>query len=186
MKTPEELLALIKANPVGFICAAVALAFGGAIYYRSSELPKATALLEQKSTEGARLAANVRNGAHLPDQSAAMAAAIKTIDSRLIRPGELAQNLQYFYKLETETGAKLVDLRQLTTTVPKTAKPGAAAGIGFTVTVEGEYRTLLDFLRRLEQGTHYCRIMSASIGLAGPERSSPLTLAIGVELLGRP
>lgn len=186
MKTPDDIMAFIKTNPIGFICAAVALAFGGAIYYRSSELPQTTALLEQKSKEGARLAANVRNSARLPEQIAAMTAATKAIEGRLVRPGELAQNLQYFYRLEAETGVKLTDLRQLTATAPRGAKPGTSFGVGFAVTVQGDYRTLLEFMRRLEQGTHYCRVMSASIALAGPERTSPLTLALGLELLGRP
>ena len=34
------------------------------------------------------------------------------IANRMVRVGQLAENLQYFYRLESETDSKLIDLRQ--------------------------------------------------------------------------
>lgn len=180
--TTAELLASVKKNPISFGCGALALALGLAIYFRSSDLPKNAAELEQKAAEGERLAANVRNGAQLSEQLAALTGATKTINERLVRAADLAQNLQYFYKLEAETGTKLIELRQVTN---PTGKAVPLSGIAFTVSVRGDYFAVLDFLRRLEGGPHFSRVLSASMGLTGPDRTAPVTLTLGVELLGQ-
>jgi hypothetical protein len=152
------------------------------VYFVNGQIEDATRLLEQKSTEGARLAANVKNAAQLPEQLEVLTSAGKKIQSRLIRGSQLATNLQYFYRLETDSGVELIDLRQTSSGQPTKA----TAGVGFAIAVKGDYVTLLGCLRRLENGPHYCRVMSASINGAAPDRAAPLTLSLSLELLGQP
>src|SRR5690606_39707624 len=58
----------------------------------------------------------------------------------------------YFYRLESETGIKLQDLRQL---VPATAVRGAAVPkhlrVPFAVSLQGEFPKVMNFLRRLDR-----------------------------------
>ena len=143
-------------------------------------------------TQGERIDANLKNGVQLADQYAAISAARKEIEARLIRPDELAKNLQFFYKLEADTGTKLVDLRQNVLVPGKAGGKGKTAytGIVYAVAVRGDYSRLLDFLRRLESGQRYCRVMSATLigvsnGVEG-SRGNDLTLNLGLELLGQP
>jgi hypothetical protein len=185
MTTPE-LIALVRKHPVGFGSALVAVVLGAATYLRSSELPTAAILLDQKSKEGTQLANNVRYGAQLPEQLAALTAAGREIQTHLIRASDLANNLQYFYRLEAETGTKLIELRQNANSAAAKGAKGAFAGVSFSVSLQGEYPVILDFLRRLENGAHYCRVMSANIAPVGPDRNSPLKLALTLELLGQP
>ena len=186
----EQIVATLKANPISVACGALALALGVGIYFRSDRVPNAEQLLEQKASQGERFAANLQNGVQLADQYAAISAARKEIETRLIHPDELAKNLQFFYKLEADTGTKLIDLRQNVVSGRGPAKAkGGYMGVGYAVTVRGDYVHLLDFLRRLESRQRFCRIMTASVAVVGSsqsDRSAPLTLNLALELLGQP
>ena len=100
-------------------------------------------------------------------------------EARLIRASDIGINQQYFYRLETESGVKLVDLRQGARGTPK----GGTVPISFTVSAQGDYAQVLAFLRALENGAHFCRVQSGSC--SGP-RKGPVTVALNLELLGRP
>ena len=188
----EQLVATLKANPISVACGALALALGVGIYFRSDRVPDSEELLDQKASLGERIDANLKNGVQLAEQFAAIAAARHEIESRMIHPDELAKNLQFFYKLEADTGTKLIDLRQVNVVPP--GKPGSKPktfyiGVGYAVTVRGDYVRLLDFLRRLESGQRFCRVLTATVGVAGStdkDRANELTLNLTLELLGLP
>ena len=180
-----ELLAFIKKNPISVGCGLLCVLLGAGIYFRSSEIPDAEAALAQKSAEAARYAANIKNAAQLKEQLDALVAASKEIDSRIVRAGQLGVNSQYFYKLENESGAKLIDFRQGSLVTVKGAKT-IFNPIGFTVSMQGNLAQLVDFLHRLESGAHYCRVLSATCGTTGTGRSGLLTLTLSLEFLGLP
>lgn len=182
--TNQELVALLKKNPISVGCAVLTLLMVGGSYWRSDALPEATANLEQKSTEGQRLAANLQNSAQLNDQYAAISAAGKEITARLVHPGELAKNLQYFYKIEADTGTKLIELRQLPPAAIKGAKPNFIP-VTYSVSLLGDYNQVLEYLRRLEHGTYFCRVLTSGVTGATVERG-PLKLSLTVDLLGQP
>jgi hypothetical protein len=185
----EQLLALIKKNPVVTGALLLCVLLMVAIYLRLDAMPAAAEELEAKATEGKRLAENIKNSVQLTEQLAEVTAANQEIDSRLVRAGQLASNLQYFYRLEADTGTKLLDLRQGAT--PRAATSGKIP-VSYNVSVQGSYRQVFEFLRRLESGTHYCRIQTASIvplddsGGLGLIRPTSARLTLGLELLGTP
>jgi hypothetical protein len=184
--TGHEFSALLKKNPVSFGGAALSLALIGAIYFRSGEIPAAEAELVQKSAEGERYSTNVKFSAQLKEQHDAVVAANKEIDTRLVRASQVGANTQYFYELEKETGVKLIDIRQLTTSValPKGGK-SAFVPISYSVSAQGTLNQLLDLLRSIEGGAHYSRILTATCGGTAPNRGL-LTLSLTLELLGLP
>lgn len=184
----EPLVATLKANPISVACGALALTLGVGIYLRSSRVPESEALLDEKASLGERIDANLKNGVQLAEQYSAIATSRKEIEARLIHPDELAKNLQFFYKLEADTGTKLVDLRQNNLS----GKPGKAkmfyTPVGYAVIVRGEYSRVLDLLRRLESGQRFCRINTINVTVGGSsdkERGGDLTLNISLELLGQ-
>ena len=186
MTTPE-LIALLKKNPVSVGCGVVALALAGWSYLDSDDEPKLAAQLVQVSSEADRLAANIKNAAQLHEQLNALDAARAEIEPRIVRASELAKNLQYFYKIEAETGAKVTDLQRIGGAGP--VKPGAKGiyqPVGFSLALEGEYPAVLDFLRRLENGTHFCRVIAATLNKGGNDldRAGALKLTLTLELLG--
>ena len=182
----EELIALLKKNPIGIDCGVLSLALFGGWYYRSGDVPTADATLAQKQAEGERYALNLTNAAQLKEQYDAVVAANKEVETRLVHANKLGPNLQYFYRLETETGAKLTDPRPMAPRgLNKNVAKASFTPVGFSLTLNGDLAQVLNFLHRLESGAHYCRVLSLSCGVP-PERSLPLNVALSLEFLGLP
>lgn len=186
----EQVVAILKKNPVVSAAVIICIGLAAAHYLRSDLIATTATRLDEQTKEGQRLAANIKNSAQLPEQLARVSAATKEAESRLVRVDSLANNLQYFYKLEADTGVKLIDLRQ-TTDPGRTAKAGRVP-VSFALTLHGEYPQVLDFLRRVESGSHYCRVRAANVipfeagaGSSGM-RSDAAKLTLNLELLGVP
>ena len=190
----EQLLGVIKKYPIVVLCIFLSLAVLVGAYLRADLTPKATQELDELAKKGKRMAANIKNASELDEQLEAMTEANKEISARLVRFDQLAVNLQYFYSLEASTGTKLVDLRQMGS-LPL-GKKGSQIfdSVSFSVSLMGTYPQLVEFLQRLEGGTHFCRIMSASFtpvaneGAAGLSLGRPesLILTLTLELLAQP
>jgi hypothetical protein len=183
--TNEEALTLIRKNPISLGCGALSFLLAIGSFLRMEALPDAEAELTQKSAASERVALNIKHAAQLKEQAESMVAANAAIDKRVIRASQLGNNTQYFYQVESATGVKILDLRQTTATVAKPAK-GTYAPVSFAVTVQGSFPQILGFLRQLEGGAHYSRVLTATCSTNAAARASPLTLALTLELLGLP
>lgn len=184
--TFADLIVRIKKQPVGFACALICLLSGGWLYYRSGEIDARQEEFRAKSEEAAKFISNVAVSKNLPEQVAELQVLTKEMETRLVRAGQLAVNLQYFYKLEAENEVKLLDVRQ--NPVPKNTK-NLYAGIPYNVNIQGPYKNVMAFLQRLEKGRHFCRINTASFTKsagAADQTSNIVTLALSLDLLGQP
>jgi hypothetical protein len=187
--TGAQLVAAIKKHPLASVAILVSFGCAVALYLRADARPAVVSELEQRAAEGERIEENIRNSAQLAEQRAALQEASTAIDARLIRASNLADNLQLFYRIESETGAKITELKQtgVVPPPPKGPKP-TYSPIGFTVGLRGSYPQVLDFLRRLETGAPFARIIAAN--LSNPpeslDKSAFVSLTINVELLGTP
>lgn len=182
--TFADLIARIKKQPIGFACLIICLLSGGWLYFRSGEIDARQELYRAKSEEAAKFISNVGIAKNLPQQVAELQAVTKEMDARLVRAGQLAVNLQYFYKLEAENEVKLLDVRQ--NPLPKSNKT-LFVGIPYNVNIQGPYKNVMAFLQRLEKGKHFCRINGASFTkFAGNNSDGVMTLALSLELLGQP
>jgi Tfp pilus assembly protein PilO len=182
--TSADLIAVLKKHPIGFGCALVSIVCGVLIYLRSGNIAEGQEELEARSAEAAAMVANIRNSSNLAEQVAEVQAQAKELEGRLMKAGQLAVNLQYFYKLETENEVKLVDVRQ--NTPPKNAK-GLYTGIPFIVSVQGSFTQVMNFLNRLQHGRHFCRINAANFSkTTGASGGTLVNLSLNLELLGQP
>ncbi len=184
--TNEALVALLKKNPISVGCGILCLALAGGIYFRSDAIPAAEAELAQKQSEAERLSTNLQFSAQLKEQLEALVAANKEIDARIIRASQQTTNAQYFYKLESETGVKMVDFRAGVVNPPAKGTKAAFISVPFNVSVQGTYAQVLDYLRQLEAGARYSRVNSAAVSGSVTNRKGPLTLTLTLELLGLP
>jgi Tfp pilus assembly protein PilO len=189
MNAPD-LIASFKKQPVGFACALLCVVLGALLYFRGAKVTESQATYTAKSAEAANIIANVRNSENLPKQVTEIQALAKDMDSRLIRPGQLAVNLQYFYKLEAENEVKLLDIRQ--GTPPKTSK-SAYVGIPYAVSIQGSFKQVVAFINKLQSGQHFCHFSSVTFSKAtGSSTDSSgavaenMTINLNLELLGLP
>ena len=186
--TGRDLLGLGRRHPFVVSCIVLSLGLGATIALRDGLVPEAETELGRKTAEVDKHVANASNSAQLKDQLAALVAANKEVDSRVVRAGQLGVNYQYFYKIIAESGVKPIDLRQIPV-APATATKPSKAGfvpVAFTVVVQGDFRPVLHFLRLLESGARYCRVTGASLAQVAGERGGPILLTLNLELLGQP
>jgi len=185
----RNLVAFLKKHPVAIGCGVLSVALLAASYLRSSRAGELAALLKQKEEEGQKILDNIRSGSNLSEQVGTLTTATKELESRLVRGSERARNQQYFYRIESETGVKEISLQPTVSgqqRLPKTLY----TGIGYTVSVQGDYRQILNFIGRLESGPHFYRLNSGSVSRQGQrgaaDKTATLTLTLNLELLGLP
>ncbi len=190
--TGTDLVAMIKRHPVGFACGVICVACAALFYFRMDLVEESHAAFSAKSAEATTILANVKNAEKLPSQVAEIQELTKELDGRLLRTGQLAANLQYFYKLEAETEVKLIDVRQ-GTPLPKSGKSLFIA-IPFNVAVQGPFKQVAIFLQKLENGPYFCHFTSVNFArsISSSETPKPgtdplgTTLTLNLELLGLP
>ncbi len=187
----RHVVSFIKKQPVLVVCVGISLALGAVLYLRSDALDQQTQAHTDKKDEDERLRKNVEYASKLPAQLLALQAANKEAQVRAVRPRELSLNLQYFYRIESETGVKDQGglhhggvVKPLAKGAPKTVYLPDA----YAITVQGDFRQLVDLLRHIEQGAHFSRELSAVIAPASKEdrTSTKLTLVLNLELLALP
>jgi hypothetical protein len=187
----SDIVAVIKKRPVAIGCGILSIVFLVVCYVRSSKVSEQVTLLKQREEEGQKILNDIRSGSNLAEQHESLLAAAKEFESRLVRGTERARNQQYFYRIESETGVKEVSLQ------PNSANPiqlkgpkKLYAGVGYTVSVQGDYRQVLDFIGRIESGTHFYRLITGSVSRQGqrgaPDSTNTLALTLNLELLGMP
>ena len=192
--TGADLLAMIKKQPLAFGCGLVVVASAAALFLRGDAVAEAHELFRSKDDEANKTEANARNTAGLAEAAAEMQEAAKQFESRLVRAPQLANNLQIFYRLESDTGIRLVDVRQAAVQAPRPGAPrGAYVPVPFTATVQGSYAQVNDFLRHVEAGPHFMRVTSFTLTkLAGggtdgaPSGPDAVSANVQIEILGTP
>lgn len=186
-----------KKYPLGTAAAAVFLVMLGVLFMRRSAMEDMKAALERNTDESQRHLTNISNSSQLAEHFQALENANRVIAGRLVDPQTLAINLEYFYKLERETGVKLLDTRPAsasTTAAKGPAMKGGYKPVQYAVSLQGSYTRVLTFLRRLEQGNYYCRVVTANCNpaqedtsAASADKKAPaeIILSLTVEILGK-
>jgi hypothetical protein len=166
-----------KKYPILVVCGFLSIVFIGLLYFRSDLTERQQSEHDKLSDVSKRYLGNVSNASQLQEQLDFLIQANQAIKARSLNPDGLAENLQYFYRLESEVGIKYRDLR-----------PGGKGGakqsiyvpISYTVGIDGSFAQIITFLKRLEQGTYFCRITSATATGSG----SNVSLTLNLDLLG--
>jgi hypothetical protein len=189
--TSKDLVTLVKKHPVAIGCGALSLILLAGSYLRGSRASELADQLKQKEQEGQKILDDIRNGANLVEQYDALTATTKELDARLVRSSERARNQQYFYRLESDTGVTEISLLPgaVGANQPRAAKT-IYTSIGYNVSVQGDFREILDFIGRLESGQHFFRLVSGTVAREGARTSAAataaVTLTLNLEFLGLP
>jgi hypothetical protein len=177
--------ASLRSNLPGVALGGLVLLLGAISFWRSDALAVAEKQLAQKQVLANRLGRNVKQAAQLPAQTAALSAARQALDARILRGGEIGPHAEFFYRLEREAGVKLTELRpQPALPPPKGAAPRVIP-VPFTLSVQGSWPQLLEFLELLESDDRYVRVQTMSIVANPANRQEALSTTLAVELAGR-
>ena len=189
MSAGAELQSMLKKHPISAVAIAISIACGVLLYVRSSTIAEKTDESAKRAEEAAKMQANITNSNNLSEQTEQVREAAKEIEARVVRPSQLATNLQYFYKMEADSGVKILDVRQNPVPPARAGAPKTSyVGVPYNVSVQGTFAQTLSFLKRLESGRHFPRFLSVTYTKAGgTERAADLmNLTVNLELLGQP
>jgi hypothetical protein len=195
MPTLRLLLKFLKRHAFAAVCCIVVVATGVTYVVRMDLLDAERERIDQLQKEAENIKRNLRNAAGLQENLTDLRVLHSIVDARLIRPEDLATNLQYFYRLESETGVKILLLRPMPGTGAAAAAPAGGSApyrpISFSVIVEGSFPQVMAFLTRLERGPHFNRTKTFTAQRGATDsaegiRSGTVVVNLSVELMGTP
>jgi Tfp pilus assembly protein PilO len=189
--TFKDILEFLKRFPVGMVCVLLSVIVLGCFFLRRSRVDELSTQSRQMEEQGRIVLAELRDATGLPEHCASLSAKTRDLESRLVRASERAHNQQYFYRIESDTGVREISLQAGSGGAgPRKGERRLYSGIGYTVTVVGNYRQIIDFIGRFEGGPRFFRLNSASVSRQGDRNSagpaSPVSLTLNLELLGMP
>jgi Tfp pilus assembly protein PilO len=142
-----------------------------------------TARHEEASRNGEAMLLALNGYSRISTQLATVQEALGQIESNLIAEGDLAENLGYFYQMETRSQVRLGQLNQLSSQPPAEGNPFKS--VPFSLRVTGTYPQIIGFLHELESGPRLARFKNYNFSRSDP-KSNALTLDLTVELLAKP
>lgn len=157
--TAAQLLARLRAYPLATALFALVIVLAVFWYIRGGPAAEVQSEHQRLQLEWDRITANLNRAEGLGADLEALRAAVEEIGEHLIDPDEKAINYQYFYGLEQATGVRILLLEQ-SDQLP--AVPGDARyqPVEFRLSATGDFRSLADFIYRIERGAQFARLDS--------------------------
>ena len=195
MPTIIQFLKLLKRRAFAAVCIVLTVGLLVAYFMRLDLLDDTRNKIDTLQKEAGNMKRNLRNAVGLQEQLADLKVLLSIVDARLVRPEELASNLQYFYRLESATGVKILLLRQISAPTPSGASGGSPSSkpsygpVSYSVIVEGSFPQVMSFLTQLERGPHFNRTLSFTAQRGATDsptgiRTGTVVVNLNVELLG--
>jgi hypothetical protein len=110
------------------------------------------------------------------------------VAARLVKPADVAVNLQYFLKMEADSGVKL----SFKSPPPTRALKGSYIAVPYSLDVQGTFKQAMTFVRKLETGDRFCRVLRATLRRDTGENTNStkstdlIRVSLTIELLGQP
>jgi hypothetical protein len=175
-------LAVVRRYPVSALCAIVCLSCGIACWYIAGNM-RWLELERRQATQDTDLAQlSLISGPSVKQERLSALVITRQIEDNLVVEDNLAENLQYFYRIEDRSKAHLIELRPMTSVISDSRS--LYKKVPFSIRLTGTYDQVLGFLHGIETGPRLAEISALSL-----RRSDPGSVSIAadmeVELLGR-
>jgi Tfp pilus assembly protein PilO len=181
--TAADLIERLRRYPIPTISAAVVLACFLAYYFRMDLLTDLEDQRNEVLNQRDQVDLNLVAGATLAEHAAEMRARFGELGARIVQPSELADNMNYFYQLESNTGVSLIDLRQ-NVVAEKPVARNRLAGVGYTISLSGQFPQVIGYLDELENGSRFFRLRDFSLQRGRETTQASVALTLNLELLG--
>ncbi len=178
----QRFFSWVKRSLFLFICMVLFVGLSIANYFLWKRQQEINTQHEEVRRNGENIFAALSSHSRLTGELAVVDDALKQIDDNLIVEADLAENLGYFYQIETLSRVRLSQLNQLSS---QPTEDSPYKSIPFSMRVNGTYPQLVSFIRELESGPRQLRIRSFDFSRIDV-KSNALALNLTVELLGKP
>ncbi len=185
----ETVISTFKQYPTLILCGVLSVVVLVAIVVRGGGISDARERLDELTREGQRMDQNISHSVDLERHVAELRGMMGDVSARLVRSSELARNLQYFYRFESETGVSITSLDQrgrVEAGDDDEDDDGAYVPVRYELAIEGGFPDILEFVYRIENGRHFARFNQFEIVRGQRTDSMVMRMAMNLELLGRP
>ncbi len=179
----QRFLSLARRNPVLVISLAVIILSGTASWFLWQRQASLTGVHDQVQRNGEAMLQSLTSHARVTAEIAKVTEALAYIDRHLINEGDLAENIGYFYEIESASRLKFTQVSQMSSQPQAADKPFKT--VPFSLRTSGTYLQLLRLIRELENGPRLLRIRTFNLD-AETGDAEKFSLDLTVELLGRP
>jgi Tfp pilus assembly protein PilO len=179
----QQLFKQVRRAPLLVFCCTLFLLLSIANYFLWQRQKEIAVRYEEVRRNGETIFSALSTHGRIIAQLETVDDALKQIDQNLIAETDLAENLGYFYQLETISRVRFTQLNQLSSQPAAEGSPYKA--IPFSLRVTGTYPQLISFLRELETGPRLLRIKTFDFS-RGDTKTNTIALGLTVELLGNP
>jgi Tfp pilus assembly protein PilO len=175
-------IAVARRHPLIALCAVVCILCGFACWYINGNMKWLDLEHKQLMQDSDLAQASLISGPSVKQERLAALVITRQIEDNLVIEDNLAENLQYFYKIEDRAKAHLMELRPLNSTISDSK--AMYRRIPFTIKLTGTYEQAVAFLYGIETGPRLAYITSLNVRRRDPS-SLVLVLDLNVELLGK-
>lgn len=175
-------IAVLRRHPLSVLCAIVCVICAVVSWYILSNLRWLELEHRQLGQDADLAVSTLISGPAVRQELAAAREITRRIDDNLVVPDNLAENLWYFYKIEQQSKAHLVELHPLNVILSDSR--ALYRRIPFSIKVTGTYEQVGSFLYLTETGPRLANITSVTLRRHEPG-SLLIVLDMNVELLGK-
>jgi hypothetical protein len=139
-------------------CIVASVVLAGSSLWLRFRLRDLATLQHNRAQKGSEMLIFIAHGSQLRTELAAARAATQRITESLVVEKNIPENFWYFYKIEQDTHAKLVELQQRPAPVPDSGAPAPYKRVPYFLKLSGPFRAVVAFLQQVEMGPRFGRI----------------------------
>jgi len=179
----QQFFVYARRNPVMVASIAIILGLGSVSYYLWNKQQDLTGQHDEIRRNGEDILQSLTSHARITAEIATVTEALAFIDRNLVNEADLAENLGYFYQIETASRIRFTQLNQLSSQPQPPGSPFKA--VPFSLRATGTYRQIIRLIHELETGPRLLRVRTFAL-TQGEGDADLVTREMTVELLGRP
>ncbi len=178
----KTVVAAFKRQPIPFSCGIIVVLLLLLAYFRMGVVDEREAALAEAEKVLSKLTNNITYSAQLDQHLNELRAVNDGFATAALKQGDIARNQQFFYRIESASGVRILELRSQPVPAPAKGAPVTFyQPLTYSLSVAGDYEKLLTFLLHLERGSTLGRVLSATLVYVD---GSEQTLNLNVEMLG--
>jgi hypothetical protein len=175
-------IAVVRRHPISALCAIVCILCGMACWYIAGNMKWLEIEHKQIAQDSDLAQSSLISGPSVKQERLAALVITRQIEDNLVVEDNLAENLQYFYKIEDRTKAHVVELRPLNSIISDSKS--LYKRVPFSIRVTGTYEQAIGFLYGIETGPRLASITSLSVRRQEPG-AQVVILDMDLDLLAR-
>lgn len=176
---------LVKRYPFCAICLMLSVLLADVSIWLYFDLRDLGIRQRARAADGEKMLRFLARGAQLRADLTAARAATQRITEHLIVERNVPENYGYFLKIEQDTQVKLTELQPRPAPLNDTNVPAQYKRVPYFLRISGTFPTIVNYLRKLETGSHLARINSFQVQ-RNDTATSNLAVTLDLELLAFP